>query len=327
MNIIFNAPHLNVCGGVRVLLRLAENLTNRGHAVTLLANKTNAGPFWLLASPKFNIVQCEEKYTKFVPDNTDVFIDFLDGNISALPKGVKRVLFLQGYGTQDKEKEDTNLFRDFDAVIATSKWLADIANNLRKRRVFIIPPGVDAYFKPEISVKQYFHIGGLYHRSASKNTNLFIGVANSFYKYTKGMSTPILIAAKYPKDDTLLGGFMCPFSLMVNAPQKTMPKIYSAMSAWISTSSNEGFGLTALEAMACGVPVIMYPNLGLDQFVVHEENCLTGRNEREILENLYRLKQDVSLQQKLITNGMALANTFTWERATKAFENALESIV
>jgi glycosyltransferase involved in cell wall biosynthesis len=318
---------LNVCGGVRVILRLAEHLTNLGHNVSVLAHKTNDGVMWLLPNPNFRVIRAEDPYTKQVPKDTDVVIDFLDGNIAPIPKGTKRVLFLQGYGTQNKAKEDSNLLLNYDAIITTSEWLHDVASVLKNRPIYIVPPGVDSYFRPKIVTKNYFHIGGLYHRSAEKNTNLFIRVANNFYAATKGLSMPLLLSAKFPKDNTILSRFTCPYSLMVNSPQKILPDIYSAMSTWISTSSNEGFGLTALEAMACGVPVIMFPNLGLDKFISHGDNCLIGRSEREILENLDLLRKNSTLRNTLISGGLSLSKQFTWEKSAKLFEKVLKGVV
>ena len=326
MKISFISPHLNVCGGVRVILRLAQYLTRLGHTVNVLANKTGAGAFWLFPKPEFPILRVGSSYTEYIEKDTDVVVDFLDGDLHPIPKKTKRVLFLQGYGTQDKDKEEENLSRDFDGVITTSKWLYDLVIHRKKRNVFIVPPGIDNIFKPKIAKKFYFHIGGLYHRSSSKNTHTFINVANSFYAATHGEVIPLLISSKYDKNNTLLDKFTCPFSLIINAPQKILPDVYSSLSVWISTSSNEGFGLTVLEAMACGVPVIYMPNKGLDGYVVSGKNCLMARNEKEILEHLFTLQKDSSLRGRLIAEGINLAKSFTWDKSSRLFEQRLKEI-
>lgn len=40
-------------------------------------------------------------------------------------------------------------------------------------------------------------------------------------------------------------------------PEEHMPDVYAAMDVYVSTTQGEGWGLTALEAMACGVPCIL----------------------------------------------------------------------
>jgi len=47
------------------------------------------------------------------------------------------------------------------------------------------------------------------------------------------------------------------YDLLYKVPKKSMSKIYSAMDCLLMPSLNEGFGVPAIEAQACGVPVIV----------------------------------------------------------------------
>lgn len=54
--------------------------------------------------------------------------------------------------------------------------------------------------------------------------------------------------------------------------QDRIPRIYASADVWLSTSRLEGFGLPALEAMACRTPLVATRYAGPMDFVVHGEN-------------------------------------------------------
>ncbi len=108
-----------------------------------------------------------------------------------------------------------------------------------------------------------------------------------------------------------------------------MPAAYSNAQAFVFPSRFEGFGLPALEAMACGAPTILadatsLPEVGGDAalyFPVNDADALA--------ETLLRLLDDPGLAQDLSTRGLERAGAFTWHataRATaEAYRKALSS--
>jgi glycosyltransferase involved in cell wall biosynthesis len=102
--------------------------------------------------------------------------------------------------------------------------------------------------------------------------------------------------------------------------------MYCTCDMWIAASKNEGFGLPVLEAMACGVPVIWHPTLGLRDLMVDGENCLiTDDTTLSVVQAVRRLYKSPSLRDKLRDNGLKLAAQFTWEKTAKEFSNAIEA--
>jgi len=91
-----------------------------------------------------------------------------------------------------------------------------------------------------------------------------------------------------------------------------LPAMYSAASLFVYPSLYEGFGLPALEAMACGTPVIASNQSALPE-VVGEAGLLIDPHDVEALAAaMSRLLADTDLRQKLAQAGQARAAQFTW---------------
>lgn len=100
--------------------------------------------------------------------------------------------------------------------------------------------------------------------------------------------------------------------------QETLPYYYSAAEALIMPSHYESFGMVALEAMACGTPVVASQIGGL-AFLV--QDGLTGYvvpyGEAPLLaEKLTRLITDPPLRQEMGVNAAKYALNYRWEEIT-----------
>lgn len=83
----------------------------------------------------------------------------------------------------------------------------------------------------------------------------------------------------------------------------------SAADILLIPSLDEGFGLVALEAMACGTPVISTDCGGLKEFVKHEENGLLVKTQdaHGLAQGIIALLNDPSLYRKIVKNGFKTA--------------------
>jgi glycosyltransferase involved in cell wall biosynthesis len=89
--------------------------------------------------------------------------------------------------------------------------------------------------------------------------------------------------------------------------------LYQAAEAYATPSRYEGFGLTPLEAMACGVPVIAADRTSLPE-VVGDAGLLVEPEVRAVADAILRLFADDALRADLSRRGLSRAAMFTWDR-------------
>jgi len=85
----------------------------------------------------------------------------------------------------------------------------------------------------------------------------------------------------------------------------------------------EGFGLEALEAMACGTPVLAGRGGALVEVVGDAGLLVEPRETAAIAAGLRRLVEDAALREQLAAAGVARAATFSWERTADAILGVL----
>ncbi|MEW6231101.1 MAG: glycosyltransferase family 1 protein [Chloroflexota bacterium] len=97
-------------------------------------------------------------------------------------------------------------------------------------------------------------------------------------------------------------------------PEGDKPPLYSAASLFVYPSLYEGFGLTPLEAMACGAPVICSRAASLPE-VVGEGGILVDVMEvRELASAMTVVLSDPNKQAELRYRGTKQAQRFSWPR-------------
>ncbi len=93
--------------------------------------------------------------------------------------------------------------------------------------------------------------------------------------------------------------------------------LFWGATAFVFPSLKEGFGLPALEAMACGCPVIS-SNLSAMPEVIGEAGILINPYDEETLkEGMTRLSADQRLREDLKAKGLKQASLFSWEKCAQ----------
>jgi len=102
-------------------------------------------------------------------------------------------------------------------------------------------------------------------------------------------------------------------------------------SAWVvvNTSRKEGWGLTAVEASACGTPVVAYDVPGLRDSVSHQRSgfLVPFGHVEELAQKVLEILQDADLGRRLSRQAVEWAAQFSWERAAREMEEELLAAV
>jgi glycosyltransferase involved in cell wall biosynthesis len=87
----------------------------------------------------------------------------------------------------------------------------------------------------------------------------------------------------------------------------------------------EGFGLTALEAMACGTPVITSNCSSMPEVVGDAALLVDPLDTSSIADAMARLFDDHRLAKDLVERGRSRPALFSWERTARAVQGAVEA--
>ena len=105
--------------------------------------------------------------------------------------------------------------------------------------------------------------------------------------------------------------------LLHGVPDADLPGLYNAASVLTMPSFYEGFGLPALEAMACGTPVVVAERASLPE-VVGEAGLLVNPDDPgNIAQALARVLTEEPLRVQMRELGLAQAARFTWEETAR----------
>ncbi len=100
-------------------------------------------------------------------------------------------------------------------------------------------------------------------------------------------------------------------------PTSDLPAIYTRASLFLFPSFYEGFGLTILEAMACGTPVITSNTSSIPE-VVHDAAKLINPYDNEMISNaILELAEDTALQEDYRNKGFQLARQYSWKTSAE----------
>ncbi|GAA5534865.1 glycosyltransferase family 1 protein [Deinococcus aluminii] len=97
-------------------------------------------------------------------------------------------------------------------------------------------------------------------------------------------------------------------------PEADLPSYYRGAAVVTMPSLYEGFGLPALEGMACGVPVVVSNTTSLPEVVGDAGVLVDPTDADSIAEGLCRALTDTALRADLRERGLIRARRFDWDR-------------
>jgi len=225
-----------------------------------------------------------------------------------------------------------------DEIITDSKFSKEQIRQFigTDRDIRVIYPGVDPSFAPvtdDARIRQAcsrYGIRGDYvlYTGIFKPRKNHAGLLRAFRRLTDlGVEASLVIAGPVDErqkeirslaeelkiaDRVVFTGFV---------DEGDLPSLYSGARVYACPSLYEGFGLTVLEAMACGTPVVCSQGTSLPEVGGAAALYADARNPKEFGDALYKAFADVNLRATLRTDGFANVRRFSWNHtATQTLE-------
>ena len=210
-------------------------------------------------------------------------------------------------------------------------------------KISIVYPGIDpAVFYPRsqadiAKVAHKYHLPKkylLYHGTLEPRKNIegLLAAYELLDKKTQDEYPLVLAGGKGWKDEDIQVGINRLRKLGLKVihtgylPDDDAPMVISGATMLIFPSHYEGFGMPVVEAMACGVPVIISNNTSLPEIVGEAGILLDKNSPAAIAKAINKLLANPALSKKYIGLGLEQSKKFTWEKSAEQLKAALEKL-
>ena len=229
-------------------------------------------------------------------------------------------------GDRRRLRRQAPLFRDAAAIIAVSRHTADEGIRvlgLNPARVHVIHHGVDPAFRPPavrpVASEPYVLCVSEFgpHKGYAEAFELIASLAEHGLPHRLRMVGRVVpwtrdkilaLQSASPRPDRVdLAGYV-----------DDLPALYQGADAAVVTSRYEGFGLPALEAMACGTPVVAFANSATTEIVGDGGVLVPDGDVGAMADAVASLVSDEGRWYEASQQGLERAGAFSWPRSVAA---------
>jgi len=214
-------------------------------------------------------------------------------------------------------------------VLTVSEAVAgELRTELGARNVAVTPDGVDHdVFRPDgpRAEGRYFLFAGndKPHKNVARLVEAFARLRGGNAQGSTQLNTQLVLAgsdfARYTKvEGVIAAGFL-------DTPHELAALMRGAI-AVVVPSLEEGFGLPAAEAMACGAPVVTSMNAALVEVTGDAALHADATSVDALAAAMERLREDEALRATLAARGVARARALTWRRCAELTREVYRSV-
>lgn len=236
------------------------------------------------------------------------------------------------------------MMKKADRVLSTSRVMAAEASRYCSKDIGITPFGVDT----ELFVKDRGHVreagclvfGTVKTLSYKYGIDLLIKAFASMRKMLeddaamKGISARLVIAGKGPDRDALVKladdlGMAESVEFIGAVDHEMIPELYSGIDVAVFLSRSESFGVSAVEAMSCSVPVIASDADGFREILDDGAGIIVpGEDVRAAAREMYRLAKDPGARESLAGKGRRrVEERYDWKTNVEMMMEEYENIL
>lgn len=224
-----------------------------------------------------------------------------------------------------------NALKKADRIIAVSEnTKRDIIDYfpVAKEKIRVIHEAADPVFRKMdnnaelLCVRKKYNLPGdfmLFVGSLKRHKN----IERLLLAYTdlkkRGIKHKLVIVGRYrPDESEVLAKIKTTDAIYLNeVPTQDLVCIYNLSSVLAFPSLYEGFGLPVLEAMACGVPVVVSSKTSLPEVAGDAGMLCDPGDAKDISDKIYQVLTDQPLRVALVDKGFKRASMFSWGKTAK----------
>jgi glycosyltransferase involved in cell wall biosynthesis len=210
-------------------------------------------------------------------------------------------------------------------IVGSSSIKKEIVDRFRidSSRVVVVPWGVDhkTYYPDNTIARTYRRIAFLGEAKRAKGID---AVIRSFKFVVEAIPNATLVIGGTGRDldemKQLATETLPPqsFTFVGFVPEDKMNEFYNSADLFIFPS-RYGFGLSALEAMACGTPTLVGDTLDAKDFFFDKDLLVNPDDDSQIAGKLVALLGDDDLKIKKSHEAIAFARQFSWESMSEQY--------
>jgi glycosyltransferase involved in cell wall biosynthesis len=305
--ITFVVPHLSISGGHRIVVTYAEGLANRGHDVTVVHGRLPSFQARFAArffprsahvhrlAANVRVIPAHGKVAdiaKFLPDADAVIATWwetVEAVNEAPPSKGRKFHLLQGHEVFPYlPARSADVHRLPFHKIAVSGWLMNLMRETYGSTdvsLVMNPVDIDRFRSTERRRLQVPTVGTVFGITPVKNSTMAFEAVRLAREQIPDLRLVAFGADALPSNFQNLS-----YAEYQERPaQETIPDLYRSADFWLFTSTEEGFGLPILEAMAVGTPVIATPAGAAPDLVSEKTGALVGLDPAEMARAIVRL--------------------------------------
>jgi len=205
---------------------------------------------------------------------------------------------------------------------------------LPESKIHVVNYGVDhaTYFprnsksRGEKATKTILYIGEV---SRSKGVDALLRAYSIVEQKMDGVE--LVIGGKKSKDKVMLDDLaqeLCikRVTFLGYVPEEELPQRYSSADVMVYPS-RAGFGLSTLEAMSCGTPVVVGATLDAPEFVSDAGVLVDPDDTEQMAQAILKTISDVKVAEQLSAKAVERAKSFSWENTANGTAGVYREIL
>lgn len=311
-------------GGVVALYHFASGLARRGHEVHFLH-----GPAW---PGRIDAIE-QLDWFRFHPAVQHHVVDSMTD--PALPRGDVLfsgsgqphqglpALFVQGAHMLPAEMEE-QAYRLRGPKVCVARWLVERGRTLGvpDAQLWHVTLGLDheLFRRATPLYDRPYDVAIVHHDHPTKGWGVGVAALRELHRRRPRLTVAVFGGAGRP-------GELEPWMHFLDYPthEVLVEEVYNASKVFVQPSHWEGFGLTCIEAMACGAALVTTDNGGSAEYAVHGDTALVvpPGEPAALADAVAALLDDDDRRAGVAERGARAVQRFDWEVGTDQLEARL----